>query len=128
MQLYWGTAPASDAPTRRPRRVAQAGAESLNGVSLRLPPKVAGEGASHHARGGRAPLLLYRYGLATGVGQKPSNAPGKKQAFRQAFWACNKRTSRRISKSTVADNQPFTYKRTGEFRAGINDWPLQNHS
>ena len=128
MQLYRGTAPASGTPTRRPRRVAQAGAESLNAVSFRLSPKVAGEGASHHARGGRAPLPLHRYGLARGVRQKLSNAPGKKQAFRQAFWACNKRTNRRISKPTVADNQQLTYKRTGDFRAGINDWPSQNHS
>ena len=62
MQLIWGTAPASGAPTRRPRRVAVARAESLPGASSRLPPKVSGEGASHGARGGRAPLPLIRYG------------------------------------------------------------------
>ena len=72
--------------------------------------------------------LFFGNSLARGVRQKLSKAPGKKQAFRQAFWACNKRTNRRISKSTVADNQQLTYKRTGEFQPGINDWPLQNHS
>jgi hypothetical protein len=77
MQLYWGTAPASGAPTRRPRRVAQTDAESLNGVSLRLPPKVAGEGANHHARGGRAPLLLHRYGLARSALTLPIGCPRK---------------------------------------------------
>jgi hypothetical protein len=64
MQLPSGTAPASGAATRRPRRVAVARAVSLQGVSSRPTPKVAGEGASHSARGGRAPLPLNRYGLA----------------------------------------------------------------
>jgi long-subunit acyl-CoA synthetase (AMP-forming) len=50
-------------------------------------------------------FIAYWESLATGVGQKLSKAPGKKQAFRQAFWACNKRTNRRISKPSVADNQ-----------------------
>jgi hypothetical protein len=61
MQLSWGTAPASGALTRRPRRVAEARAESLSGVPSWPSPKVAGEGASHGARGGRAPLPLNRY-------------------------------------------------------------------
>ena len=64
IQLPWGTAPASGAPTRRPRRVGQTCAELLNGVPSRPSPRVAGEGASHGARGGRDPLLPHRHGLA----------------------------------------------------------------
>ena len=59
----WGTAPASGAPTRRPRRVAVARAEPLRGVLSQPPPKVTGEGASHNARGGRGPLPRNRHGL-----------------------------------------------------------------
>ena len=42
---------------RRPRRVAITLEEYLNGERLRTARKVAGVGASHGARGGRAPLL-----------------------------------------------------------------------
>jgi len=52
MLLFLGTAPAPGVAVRRPRRVAEAFAESLNGEPSRLPLKVSGEGASHCARGG----------------------------------------------------------------------------
>jgi hypothetical protein len=42
--------------------------------------------------------------------------------------ACNKRTRRRISKSTVVDNGQFTHKGTGVSRAWMNDSPSQNQS
>ena len=62
MQLVPGTAPASGASTRRPRPVAAAPADSPNSVLSQPASKVAGEGASHDARGGRAPLQLHRSG------------------------------------------------------------------
>jgi hypothetical protein len=61
MQLLLGSAPAPGAATRRPRRMAGALAESPNGGLSRRFPKVAGEGASHCARGGRGPLSLNGY-------------------------------------------------------------------
>ena len=67
MQLVLGTAPASGAPTRRPRRVGGTHMESPNSELLWPPPNVSGEGASHNARGGRAPLPLHRYGLASSL-------------------------------------------------------------
>ena len=69
MRLPLGTAPAPGALTRRPRRVGEARTESPNGVPSRSSPKVAGEGASHGARGGRAPLPLNRYGLGLAPAQ-----------------------------------------------------------
>jgi hypothetical protein len=62
MQLSWGTAPASGAPTRRPRRLAVARADPLHGMSSRPPRKVAGEGAIHGTRGGCAPLPIDGHG------------------------------------------------------------------
>src|ERR1039458_6571494 len=50
------TAPASGALTPCPRRVAVARVESLQGVWSRPAPNADGVGASHSARGGRAPL------------------------------------------------------------------------
>ena len=41
--------------------------ESPNSELLWPPPNVTGEGASHNARGGRAPLPLHRYGLASSL-------------------------------------------------------------
>jgi hypothetical protein len=58
-----GSAPAPGASTRRPRRVVVACAASLNGGSSRPDPNVAGEGASHGTRGGRAPLLQNSCGI-----------------------------------------------------------------
>jgi hypothetical protein len=55
MDLGSGSAPAPGAATRRPRQVAEASTELLNDGSSRSGPEVAGEGASHSARGGRAP-------------------------------------------------------------------------
>jgi hypothetical protein len=55
MQLEMGSTPAPGVSSRRPRRVAGPPAESLNAESVRRAEKVTGEGASHNARGGRAP-------------------------------------------------------------------------
>ena len=63
MQLELGSTPAPGVASRRPRRVAGPRAESLNGGSVQGAQKVTGEGASHDARGGRAPPLQHRYGL-----------------------------------------------------------------
>jgi hypothetical protein len=63
MQLEMGSTPAPGVATRRPRRVAATVRKSLNGEFVRAAQKVTGEGASHSARGGRAPLSLNRYGL-----------------------------------------------------------------
>ncbi len=57
-----GSTPAPGAVIRHPRRVASTYPESLSGEFIRAVQKVPGEGASHGARGGRAPLL-------TGVGR-----------------------------------------------------------
>jgi hypothetical protein len=62
MWLETGSTPAPGVPTRRPRRVATTLRESLNGESIRVAQKVTGEGASHGARGGRAPLSLNCHG------------------------------------------------------------------
>ena len=43
-------------------------AESLSSESVRGLEKVTGEGASHDARGGRAPTLQHSYGLEVGPG------------------------------------------------------------
>ncbi len=53
-----------------PRRAGVGRAQSLNAGSPRPLPKVAGEGATHCARGGRAPPLLNKDGLA--ISQPPS--------------------------------------------------------
>ncbi len=63
MQLEQGSTPASGVITRRPRRVTSARGESLKGERVGAGPSVAGEGASHSARGGRAPFPLHSYGL-----------------------------------------------------------------
>jgi hypothetical protein len=80
MQLEMGSTPAPGVGSRRPRRVAGPRAESLCSESVRGAEKVTGEGASHDARGGRAPPLQHRYGL------------GKKGATnscrREALWTC----------------------------------------
>jgi ribosomal protein L4 len=62
MQLEMGSTPAPGVATRRPRRVDSARAEPLNGESFPAGQKVTGEGASHSARGGRAPLFPHGYG------------------------------------------------------------------
>lgn len=62
MQLEMGSTPAPGVASRRPRRVAGPRAEPLNGESVRGTEKVTGEGASHDARGGRAPRLQHSYG------------------------------------------------------------------
>ena len=62
MQLEMGSTPAPGVASRRPRRVAGPRAESLSGESVRGAEKVTGEGASHDARGGRAPPLQHSYG------------------------------------------------------------------
>jgi hypothetical protein len=62
MQLKMGSTPASGVVARRPRRVARTRSESPNGESVRAAQKVTGEGASHSARGGRAPLQPNEYG------------------------------------------------------------------
>jgi len=67
MQLEMGTTPAAGVSTRRPRRVASRPPESLNGESVGEAQEVIGEGASHYARGGRAPLLHHSYGLGSGL-------------------------------------------------------------
>src|SRR6185369_16315490 len=53
-----GTAPAPGAADRRPRGLALKGGESPNGELECTLAKVAGEGAGHCARGGRAPFQL----------------------------------------------------------------------
>ena len=58
-QLGMGTTPASGVAARRPRRVASTRPEALNGEFSQEAQKADGEGASHSARGGRAPLLGY---------------------------------------------------------------------
>ena len=63
MQLEMGSTPASGVVARRPRRVARTRAESPNGESVRAAQKVTGEGASHGARGGRAPPVQHSYDL-----------------------------------------------------------------
>ena len=65
MHLKMGSTPASGVIARRPRRVARTPAESPNSESARAAHKVTGEGASHGARGGRAPLSLNKHGLGT---------------------------------------------------------------
>jgi hypothetical protein len=62
MQLEMGSTPAPGVASRRPRRVDGPRTESLNGESVRGAEKVTGEGASHIARGGRAPLRQHKYG------------------------------------------------------------------
>ena len=62
MQLEMGSTPAPGVASRRPRRVAGPRAESLCSESVRGAEKVTGEGASHIARGGRAPLRQHKYG------------------------------------------------------------------
>jgi hypothetical protein len=62
MQLEMGSTPAPGVATRRPRRVASTLGEPLNSEYVGAAGKVAGEGASHGARGGRAPLSLNGYG------------------------------------------------------------------
>jgi len=57
MRLVLGSTPAPGVASRRPRRVAGPGAESLRSASVRGTAKATGEGASHDARGGRAPPL-----------------------------------------------------------------------
>jgi len=61
MQLEMGSTPAAGVAIRRPRRMAWPRAESLNGEPVWGAQKVTGEGASHNARGGRAPPLPQRY-------------------------------------------------------------------
>ena len=67
MQLETGSTPAPGVATRRPRRVAASPGEPLDGECICAAWKVTGEGASHGARGGRAPLGLSEMaGLAFG--------------------------------------------------------------
>src|SRR5437667_10980224 len=58
-----GTAPAPGAADWRPRRWSPKRGESEDGDPGPTLAKVVGEGANHCARGGRAPLQLYGYGL-----------------------------------------------------------------
>ena len=60
MQLEMGSTPAPGVASRRPRRVAGPRAEPRSSESVRGAEKVTGEGASHDARGGRAPPLPLR--------------------------------------------------------------------
>jgi hypothetical protein len=62
MHLEMGSTPAPCVASRRPRRVVGPRAESLSSESVRGTAKVTDEGASHDARGGRAPPLQYSYG------------------------------------------------------------------
>jgi hypothetical protein len=62
MQLELGSTPAPGVASRRPRRVAGPRAEPPRSESVQGFEKVTGEGASHDARGGRAPLLQHSYG------------------------------------------------------------------
>jgi hypothetical protein len=55
MPLEMGSTPAPGDPTRRPRRVATTSEEPPNGEVVGRAANVAGEGASHGARGGRGP-------------------------------------------------------------------------
>jgi len=64
MQLEMGSTPAPGVASRRPRRVAGPRAWSLRSEFVRGAEQVTGGGASHDARGGRAPLLHHSYGLA----------------------------------------------------------------
>ena len=64
MQSEMGSTPALGVASRRPRRVAGPRAESLSSEFVRGAENVTGEGASHDARGGRAPPLpCYGSGL-----------------------------------------------------------------
>jgi len=58
MLWFLGTVPSPGVAIRRPRRVAVAFGASLNGGPVRPPLEVSGVGASHGARGGRAPQAL----------------------------------------------------------------------
>ena len=62
MQLDMGSKPAPGVATRRPRRVAAVFRKPLDGESVPAAHKVTGEGASHGARGGRAPPLQHAFG------------------------------------------------------------------
>src|ERR1035438_3794847 len=66
-QLESGSTPAPGVSTRRPRRGAVSLEESLKGECVRAVHKVAGEGASQGARGGRAPLSLSRHALVVAI-------------------------------------------------------------
>ena len=63
MQWNRGARPPPGVSSRRPRPVVLQRPCSLNGESVLVAQNVAGEGASHNARGGRAPLPLHSYGL-----------------------------------------------------------------
>jgi hypothetical protein len=65
-----GSTPAPGVPTRRIRRVTSSPEKPLKGESILRATRVAGEGASHGARGGRGPLELHRYGLARRTGNR----------------------------------------------------------
>jgi len=62
MQLEMGSTPAPGVASRCPRRVAGPRADPLSSESIRGTARVTGEGASHDARGGRAPPLQHGYG------------------------------------------------------------------
>jgi hypothetical protein len=47
---------------------------------------------------------------------------------RRARSECNKQRSRFMFNSLVAGSKQLTHPGTGEFPAGINDWPAQNNS
>src|ERR1039457_4363907 len=64
MQLEMGSTPAPGVASRRSRRGGGPRAESLSSESVREAEEVTTEGASHDARGGRAPLLQHSSGLA----------------------------------------------------------------
>ena len=64
MQLGMGSTPAPGVASRRPCRVACLRGKQPNGESGAAARIVTGEGASHDARGGRAPLHLHSYALA----------------------------------------------------------------
>ena len=65
MQLEIGSTPAPGVASRRPRRVAGPRAEPLSSESGRGAEKVTAEGASHNARGGRAPPLQHNSDLSS---------------------------------------------------------------
>ncbi len=59
MQLEMGSTPAPGVAIRRPRRMVPSRAELPNGECVQAAERVAGEGASHRARGrARSPLAV----------------------------------------------------------------------
>ena len=63
MQLETGSTPAPGVPALRPRRAVPQSMESLNNESVWTAQEMIGKGASHDARGERAPLPDHDSGL-----------------------------------------------------------------